>query len=369
MSKSQLLATGMFRSGTTLLARMLDSHPSICLASDPFAPLFKCFRDEIAYNLMGESFDFNSPLNDYYFDQFQQNLFQAIQDQNFNLPLKYHNINDIKKKISEHCRPYSPQIIDHLDNLKGTTYKDIIKNGFDIIRKSYGKRYEKIVGIKEVWTTEFSPHFLKTFDSAKIIIIIRDPRAVIASNYATQTHRYPFLFLSRQWRKLTLLGQYYSDSFPNVLLLKFEDLINEPEVFTKNICKFLGVSFHDNLITPSRFKDGSNNEWIQNSTYKEVKMGFNKGVINKWSKVLTESQLKFIEALCYFEMLKMDYKMNFVFSVDDAIKTLKTFDDLKNGIARWIKPYISLKIDDEKLLEINRLKNYGSTNRKTNIIY
>ena len=278
--------------------------------------------------------------------------------------------NDIKKKISEHCRPYSPQIIDHLDNLKGTTYKDIIKNGFDIIRKSYGKRYEKIVGIKEVWTTEFSPHFLKTFDSAKIIIIIRDPRAVIASNYATQTHRYPFLFLSRQWRKkLTLLGQYYSDSFPNVLLLKFEDLINEPEVFTKNICKFLGVSFHDNLITPSRFKDGSNNEWIQNSTYKEVKMGFNKGVINKWSKVLTESQLKFIEALCYFEMLKMDYKMNFVFSVDDAIKTLKTFDDLKNGIARWIKPYISLKIDDEKLLEINRLKNYGSTNRKTNIIY
>ena len=61
--------------------------------------------------------------------------------------------------------------------------------------------------------------------------------------------------------------------------------------------------------------------------------------------------------------------MNFVFSLDDAINTLKTFDDLKNGIARWIKPYISLKIDDEKLLEINRLKNYGSTNRKINIIY
>mgnify|MGYP001218363097 CR=1 FL=1 len=118
MSKSQLLATGMFRSGTTLLARMLDSHPSICLASDPFAPLFKCFRDEIAYNLIGESFDINSPLNDYYFDQVQQNLFQAIQNQNeaLKVPTTREKINIPANKKSIQFKEIFPSRISMIDS-------------------------------------------------------------------------------------------------------------------------------------------------------------------------------------------------------------------------------------------------------------
>ena len=67
--------TGMFRSGTTLLARMFNSHKNITLASDPFSPIFKEFRNEILNKNTKDTFDSNAPLNDYYFDQFQNNIF------------------------------------------------------------------------------------------------------------------------------------------------------------------------------------------------------------------------------------------------------------------------------------------------------
>ena len=104
MFESQLFVTGIFRSGTTLLARMLNTHKSICMASDPFAPIFKCFRNEIAQKKKGGFFDNHSPLNDYYFNDEQKILFKSIQSQNFNIPLKIYNIdtNYYFKKLKYH---------------------------------------------------------------------------------------------------------------------------------------------------------------------------------------------------------------------------------------------------------------------------
>ena len=60
------LVSGMFRSGTTMFARMLHANPNIVCASDPFAPLFKSYRNTIAQDMI-QDFDIQSPLNDYYF--------------------------------------------------------------------------------------------------------------------------------------------------------------------------------------------------------------------------------------------------------------------------------------------------------------
>ena len=260
------------------------------------------------------------------------------------------------------------KIIDHLRYLDGDTYDEIFETGFKIIEEVYGNGVESLVGIKEVWTNEFVPHFINNFKYSKVIILVRDPRAITASNYATQEHRYPFLFLGRQWRKLSVLGDIYNAKYNNVYFLKYEDLIKEPKTVTQNLCEFLEIDFENSLIDHKKFIDGSGQTWLQNSSYNQVKKGFNKSVLNKWKKVLNKKQISFIEGLCFFEMKKLGYKTIYVQSIDDAINAIKDFNEIDKGIAAWIKPYVSKNPTSDYLLETNRIINYNK-NYKSDMLY
>ena len=44
---NKVFISGMFRSGTTLVARMLASHSEVVCASDPFLPLYKHIRNKV----------------------------------------------------------------------------------------------------------------------------------------------------------------------------------------------------------------------------------------------------------------------------------------------------------------------------------
>ena len=62
-----VFVTGMFRSGTTLLAIMLQNHSRLRIPTDPLSNLFKAFRNEVASNLQPDrAIDEHTPLYDYY---------------------------------------------------------------------------------------------------------------------------------------------------------------------------------------------------------------------------------------------------------------------------------------------------------------
>ena len=155
---SQFLVSGMFRSGTTMLARMLHSNPAIVCASDPFAPIFKSYRNAVSADLLGAC-DANAPLHDYYLDRTQNALFQEAQKRGFAQPVAAGEVVALREQIKHHCPPYSPLIVPHLDELDGTTYAELFASALDIIRKVYDKQGAQVVGFKEVWVDEFTPHF------------------------------------------------------------------------------------------------------------------------------------------------------------------------------------------------------------------
>lgn len=59
----RLFIKGMFRSGTTHLARIHHAHDVIACASDPFRPFFNCLRDAVAEDI-GYTVDSFDPLGD-----------------------------------------------------------------------------------------------------------------------------------------------------------------------------------------------------------------------------------------------------------------------------------------------------------------
>ena len=334
----------MFRSGTTLLARMLNAHPAIAVASDPYARLFKEFRNRVAEGERGaESIDRNAPLDDYYFCENKQSLMKKIQNTGLGLGSGNISLDELRKKIGTASEPYSPRIKPFLAKLEGNTYAELLESGLKIIQNAYGNENSEIIGFKEVWTDEFAGHLLRQFPNAKIIHIQRDPRAISASINATDT-KYPWLFLARQWRKLATFAwlntQPNSPNKKRSLLVRYEKLVENPREEAERICKFLEIDFNKNLIEPSTFVDGAGKPWRQNSIHFEGSQEFNTESIDKWREILTKDEAKFIESMCFTEMKVFDYFF-------DGLREKEMPEEVSfippeipiDQLAGWIRPY------------------------------
>lgn len=331
--------TGMFRSGTTLIARMLQAHPEIACASDPFAPIFKAFRNEFSIK-SNYKIDLSSPHDDYYFSS-GASFLHDLQRTSLNICCDSIVWEEFIYLISKSLEAYSPLLIPHLSKLEGSNYKQILSNGLDIIHHTYGNNKTKLVGFKEVWTNEFGTHLLSDFPHSKVLHIIRDPRSVCSSNYASNAP-YPLIFLARQWRKACAAAIYqkkFSKFKDRVFILRYEDLISSPDLYIPKICRFLKIKVHENMYNPEKFLDGNNKPWIQNSSYEKPISGFNPKSLNRWKNNLTDQQVTMIEFLCSAEMKLFKYKeFNTSSSIIDVISTPPEIS--QTSVAEWLKPYV-----------------------------
>ena len=350
----------MFRSGTTLIARLLNAHPKITIASDPFAKLFKAFRNRC---LNDHDINENEPLSDYFYDKEKQRQLDKVhQISNFFVDTGSLDLSALRKTIVAASSPFSPLIKDHIHELKGKSFKELFDTGFKIVDKTYGSKKATYTGIKEVWVGEFSYHFLNSYKDSKVINIVRDPRGVCASKIASG-ESYPLLFLGRQWRKLACCDIYYRNYIfnnKNYLNIKYEDLITSPHSTIKLICDFLNIEFDDALTDPCNFKDGKGEPWTQNSSYEKTSsQSFNTTTTTKWKETLSFRQISHIETLCCPEMLYYGYKP--YNNLENLAKFSTRFaeDNFKEKpFAAWIKPYSITdlsKLYHEYSLEKNRL--------------
>ena len=334
------MVTGMFRSGTTLLARMLHANPNIICASDPYAPIFKSYRNNHIKNI-GLDLCADAPLHDYYFDVEQQKLFDEIKNSDFDLAFDIVSITELRRKIKVHCKPYSPMIHNFIELLDGSSYAEIFRSGLKVIEKSYGKSDCNVIGFIDVWVGEFAQHFLKLGNNAKVIHLVRDPRSVIASNFASGS-RYPLLFLARQWRKLASIAWLDNSNSDRVKLIRFEDLLASPTEVAKDICSFLEVNYSGDMVDPQKYKDGQGRPWHQNTSYKSNESDnggrvFNLTAINKWNRTLSNETLGLIGKLCAPEMELLGYENGLNSNLDPFLNI--DYKDNLSFLADWIRPY------------------------------
>jgi len=337
-------ATGMFRSGTTLLARMLSAHPEVACASDPFAPVFKQFRNHVASDYLDCKLDPNSPLDDYYFDRDKLNIFNALQRASLDTDCSGVNWDAFLPLAVRMAKPFSPLIERYIGDLPANNFIDVFNNAFHIVRHAYGDENTQCVGFKEVWTNEFGVHMLRAFPDMKVVHMVRDPRSVVSSNLASATGAYPIIFLARQWRKLAsvyIQQSIASESPERVFFLKYEDLIEKPEETARSLCEFLDIKFHEHIIQPEFFRDGMNQPWIQNSSYAQSKQAFNTNSLTKWQDTLSPERVAMVEGLCFAEMEWLGYSLlsdNPSYQLDSMV--FESPEVPESDIAEWLVRYV-----------------------------
>ena len=310
MDRTLLFVSGMFRSGTTMLGRMLNAHPQVAVASDPFLPFFKHYRSDVAAQ-QGLKVSTTEALADYYFSPSGIRLFEAIQSASFDMSFDPQRLGLLRQQIRAYGEPYSPKIMPYLDCIRGASYHELLVSMTDLVATHYAAPGATVVGFKEVWTDEFIPAMARRLPEAKFIEIVRDVRAVCASKKSAST-RYPWLFLCRQWRKLAALAWHYgakADFSRQVLVLRYEDLVTGPQQTAQRICEFLDVPFCDVMVDPSRYVDGAGKPWVQNSSYGGGGQGFSTKGLTKWQQVLSDDEVALIETICGPEMKLHDYEL------------------------------------------------------------
>jgi hypothetical protein len=338
-----LFVTGMFRSGTTLLGKILNAHPEISLASDPYRPFFNDFRDSLAEaGGLSTPEERQAPLGSYFCDGHGLEIMRAIQASDLNLSLSSERLRDLIPMMSARTVSFSPLIAQRMCELEGRTYRELYESMMRLIGDCYGKKGARFTGMKEVWCTEFIRPLLKTFPQAKCITILRDPRAVFASKFVKNGggEKYPWLFLIRQWRKLAVFAWLHAtdpDMKNSVLVLRYEDLVSDPEVTAQKICVFLGISYLSEMVDGSRFRDGRGEEWRQNSSHGTGAV-ISKVFAEKWRDVLSREEVSLIEKSCSLEMKLFGYEL----SGSDCLSGKDIWNPLiipEEELAKWIRKY------------------------------
>lgn len=339
----QVCVFGAIRSGKTLLGRALNSHSAVTLQNEPFFFFFKLYRNIFLRDVIGRPFDSGAPVGVRIFQARKEraDFVEAFSHLHFNeddiAELKRMTIWQQEAEGDERA----PRIVPHLDALRPGKASAVFQTLMAILETAYPKRHLQYVGFTEGWVEAFIEPLLTTFgETIRILHVVRDPRAVIASRNAGMDvarkygGRYPILFLIRQWRKgvAVLLSHQGHDGY---LPLRYEDLVTSPETALQDVQRFLQIPFDEGVLRTDRYVNGVGRLWRQNTSFKPVS-GFSTSSVHRWKTVLDAREIALIESLCMPEMTALGYELTTTGTLDPLLWDLAEQDD---GLVQWLKPH------------------------------
>ncbi len=341
-----VLVTGLMRSGTTLLQKLLAAQPEIAVYSQPLPLLFvetkaRYLRSvgreapeyPIADQFQGTYFsssDFSSFLQAYHIDR---NAFAAILDQQ-------------RTYSGQRTEPPYPLSEPHRTSLAGWLRRTLTQ-------LAEPRPSARVAGAKEVCCEEFIPYLLG--EGFHIVQIVRDPRDVLASSIAGSGSRdvgrpRPPLFLLRQWRKSVAYALEF-EGHPRYCRCRFEDLVTAPESTLYQLESALGVQ-------PPTSRDRSQpldldgRPWTSNSSY-QPRRGLDRAAIGRYRQALDPEVTRWVESLVLPEMLCLGYEPTL--SLDDAIRVLERKpEQAEVPVRRELSEY--RWTDDRRTEELGRLR-------------
>ena len=287
---SPILITGVWRSGTTLVSRILNNHPDLAVTYD-------------TVHFMRFSFNKYNPIHK------KKNVIKLINDTRKRL-LKRYDLNICEKDV--------------LKIINGKyTYQRIYDALMQVFLLKSNKKNTWGEKTNLVWTK--IPNFFKMYPKGRVLHIVRDPRAVLFS-----------------WKKFTQAnGNDYLDSILNCYdsmskallykniykhksykLITYEELVSNPSLIVKSVCKKFNIKYDPIMLETKNFTDKHGNKWKANSIHKKRVMGISKSMINKWKKNLNNWEIFLIEAIMKDLFRHFDYKKTKTIANEEIIKKI-----------------------------------------------
>lgn len=316
MKSNPLFISGTARGGTNLLIMMLSVNAEVSLSQDPFLILFKSFKNAVLSHNGFKPNDLREPLDEYYYFKEKIKKMRLLLESDLNLRFDS-DIEALKTAIANRMKFASPLLVPHLDQLKGSNYRELFDTAFEIVRLGRNEGDLKWLGFNDNWCSEFFGPLARTYKNAKFISIIRDVRAAIASHIrlVDAVHTNPqyqknqgdatmialTMSFARCWRKHVAFSYHYQMSKlldGRMLVVRYEDLVKDPRKETKRMCDFLDIDYIDDMINTDRFIGQDGGKWLPNSNQENVPQnGIFTSTVDRWKSTLSTDLLSLIELI------------------------------------------------------------------------
>jgi len=301
---ADLLVTGCYRSGTTLLEKLLHQHPQVCVASQPYPLLW--FLAKQAF-LDQHGLDRRYPLE----HGFRELAFEPAALHAF---LDGHRIGqaalgDLFRRLAQYSEGlWTPEVLDLEPQVAPDHWLQVARQLNRLLASRLGRPAARWVGSKEILCEEHAPYLVQR--GYRVLLILRDPRAMIASldyrrrDNATGRHR-PVLYSLRVWRKsvayaLALQGH------PNLRWVRYEDLVDDPLGTLAPLLRWLGLEPLPAGALSAGLRDQRGALWRGNSSFVDH-AGVSSQVTRRYLELLPERVQAYIEALCQPELRVLGY--------------------------------------------------------------
>ena len=292
-ASSPIFILGAERSGTTLLRLMLTAHPAICIPPESLFFVALESKYGTVSDLLPQIKDF---LNDLY-----NNNFHRFWEWNVDRQLLLNNLTNNQQLSYERAVSTVYQTYRQQFDPTASIWGD--KNPFHIYQLGKIRRY---------------------FPGVKVILIVRDFRACYSSVkklVAKEEERgevWPGIKtvegLTHQWNQVVKIIEKYHQKWDNFYLISYEYLVNEPSAQLAEICKWLGVDFHDSMLefyhknATEGLVPQSQMVWHPNTL---EPVGVKR--VNAWQDELSFAELETIELMNWQNLEKLGYKCSLLF--------------------------------------------------------
>ena len=209
---------------------------------------------------------------------------------------------------------------------------------FRAVLTAYGEKIGKErIGEKTPGHVHFLSRLLEWFPEARVLVVQRDPRAVVASQLRT-----PWVGMRQtpvSLRKGMFIGKclyevaFYADDWatiyekvvpawrddPRIFRVSYETLVNDVENELRTICEFLGEQYEPKMLNgrrddtvpiPAGTAEIKNERWRrwQAEHHAQTLQPVSAGSLEKWKGQLTETAVAMIEGRCSKGMVAMGYE-------------------------------------------------------------
>lgn len=291
------------KSGTSLLLTLLDSHPQLVVYPEE-SSFFRRFAEQTNGLPIAEKARLAEELILHIFKWNQDNPHPGQAD----YPDRdYSNVDHERV-----CNDFS-QFLDDF----GNEYHHILSSAviaYGEVSHQLGLNTLRWVE-KTPYNEDFAEDIFSWWPDAKCIHIVRDPRDNFSSYRRKQPDWSPISF-ARSWRQSTQWGwknqQRYGDR--RYLLIRYEDLVEEPEQTIGEIIKFLGIEDDPILRRPTR----NGKPWGGNSMFGERYEGVSRNPIGRYKNQLNQDAIANLEASLFPEMNRLGYELEY--QVDVSVR-------------------------------------------------
>ncbi len=272
---------GQAKSGTTLLVALLDNHPELLVLPEETA-YFPTVLTKYAPRGRRAQFDYLT----------RQSLSNVL----FGGPCKWG-----KRNYSTFPRDKFLQTFERAAFDPGNAQQDLLVLMVNAYATTLGRSLETIARWVEK-TPANRNHIsaiLTRFPHAKILVTLRDPRAILAAQIALEktrrTGRFSTYYVIAHWRVAAKLAKRIHDGEVPGFVVPYEILVREPARTMEEVCAYLEINFDpDTVLTPTKV----GRFWSGNSAARINFSQISTEPVTRWERELSQDEIGWVEWHC-----------------------------------------------------------------------